>query len=105
MIHFKPEVRFSIPFAMMHASRVVESVFAEYGNDDTWITSGNDGEHKNGSLHYIDRALDFRIKDLPREARAQAVARITELLSPTYDVLWESVDTDNEHLHIEYDPK
>jgi hypothetical protein len=78
---------------------IIHSCFALHGSDLT-ITSGRDGDHKEGSLHYAVpmRALDFRIwhvNDVPALAEALRVA-----LGPDFDVVVE--DT---HIHIELDPK
>lgn len=75
------------------------------------ITSGLDGEHGQGSLHYEGLAVDVRRLDRhempdggvifpdPELAQAQA-ARIRARLPAEFDVVLEST-----HVHIEYDPK
>ena len=70
---------------------------------DLVITSGRDGRHKTGSLHYRDRALDFRTKTVAAPHTLAAVVR--KRLGPAYDVILEGEGTANEHLHVEYDPK
>lgn len=83
---------------------VVEQVFNLHGHGLT-ITSANDSEHMEGSLHYVGKAFDCRIRD-PRTgeryfADDHLVAQdIRERLRKDYDVL--VYDT---HFHIEYDPK
>lgn len=68
------------------------------------ITSGNDGRHSIKSLHYYGRALDFRTKDyIGNKFRLFEEVKIA--LGDNYDVVLEDVGTDNEHLHVEYDPK
>jgi len=64
------------------------------------VTSAFDGQHKPGSLHYVGRALDFRIWDVPSEERADLAAHIRDRLGPDFDVVLEA-----NHIHIEYDPK
>ena len=62
------------------------------------ITSGNDGTHKEGSLHYKNRAIDIRTKDM-----AFALEVSTKLglkLGRNFDVI-EEVN----HIHIEYEQK
>ena len=89
---------------MAHARRAAELVFAAYGYD-LWETSANDSKHKLGSLHYYDRAVDFRTKHVDKMDTRYAIAsEIRHLLSPTFDVLFEDIGGENEHLHIEYDP-
>ena len=70
------------------------------------VTSGNDGKHMTGSLHYTNAALDFRTghawepplmtADEAEEVREELAA----LLGAGYDVVLEK-----DHLHIEYQPK
>ena len=62
------------------------------------ITSGLDGIHGTGSLHYVGLAIDIRTKTLsePRDM----YERIKSVLAPAFDVVWH--DT---HIHIEYQPK
>ena len=62
------------------------------------ITSGNDGAHKKGSLHYINRAINIRCKDM--KSPIEVVLRIKQRLGRNFDVIYEY-----NHIHIEYDPK
>lgn len=70
------------------------------------VTSGRDGEHSEGSLHYgipgdfRERAFDIRIKDLNAVEAKQAQAALDILLGPCFDVVLEA-----DHIHIEYQPK
>ena len=66
---------------------------------NTLVTSGNDSVHMEGSLHYQDRALDFRTRDLTRDEVTQWAGEIERRLGPDYDVVIES-----DHLHVEYQP-
>lgn len=68
------------------------------------ITSGRDGKHKDGSLHYYDRALDFRTKHLTDRQKTALAATVAKRLGPDYDVILESRGKANEHLHVEHDP-
>lgn len=70
------------------------------------ITSGNDKAHKNGSLHYSDKALDFRGNNI---TNAQGIAfqnEVRRILGNRYDVGFEIFPKNptNDHLHVEYDP-
>jgi hypothetical protein len=67
------------------------------------ITSGNDGKHMKGSKHYTYAALDFRTKNFPTlESKRVFAWKLQAELGPGYDVLFESVGTPNEHLHVEF---
>lgn len=100
VLHFKGDVRFDeLQPQMIPALLIVMHHFSKLGVE-TWITSGNDGEHKVGSLHYKGLALDFRTRDVTPSLLAGLVNGIRENLSPLYDVVLEET-----HLHVEYDPK
>lgn len=89
---------------MLVAMQVVEEAFKDYGLDCI-VTSGNDKTHSKKSLHYSGRALDFRTKHaggLQRAILEKVKNRLTHL---GFDVLLEDLGKDNEHLHVEYDPK
>lgn len=72
------------------------------------ITSGNDSGHKQGSLHFKNRALDFRgnnIKVAQGKTLAAKVA-VSGLVGKDYDVIFETFagNPANNHLHVEFDP-
>lgn len=64
------------------------------------ITSGIDGKHSAGSLHYVGLALDFRIRDVPADERERLRSKIAANLGPGFDFIIE-----NDHYHLEYQPK
>lgn len=66
------------------------------------ITSGNDYPwHVRNSMHYQNKALDFRIVDVPWEKREIVVREVQNALRGRFRVLWESPGKDGEHLHVE----
>lgn len=74
-------------------------VFAEHDKSFT-ITSVNDSVHGQGSLHFGGAAFDVRTRHL-----AQGVAQIITIelrgrLGDDFDVVLEE-----DHIHIEYQPK
>lgn len=84
---------------------VVMSVYAA-NNIDCIITSCNDSTHMNKSLHYLGRAFDVRTKNIPSMSLKTDIRdRCKGSLGPQFDVVLESVGLDNEHLHVEWDPK
>ncbi len=70
-----------------------------------WITSANDSEHMEGSLHFNNRAFDIRIKNIigggefPLAARGWA-ERMQVALGDNYTVLLE-----HDHIHVEFQPE
>ncbi len=105
MLKFKFGVKLdALQPQMVLAVIVIEAVYSKYGYD-CFITSANDSSHKAGSLHYKGRALDFRLNSLKKEDREKVVGDVAVFLGEDYDILHESPDTANEHLHVEYDPK
>ncbi len=66
------------------------------------ITSANDfAWHVRFSKHYYNKALDFRLFDVPRERRSGLVLSIRRKLGSRFRVLWENAGQSGEHLHIE----
>lgn len=83
-----------------YAIGVAEVVYRDL-NTQLVVTSLKEGEHKEGSLHYLGLACDLRTRDLSRPGRQAALSRLVALLDPQgYDVIEEA-----SHFHIEYDPK
>lgn len=68
------------------------------------ITSANDSKHRDASLHYKGRALDFRTHDYAGDKHLLR-DNVKEQLGADFDIVLEAEGTDNEHLHVEYDPK
>lgn len=83
---------------MALALPIVAAMYAKYGYDTT-ITSGDDGQHSNVSLHYDGLALDFRTRNCSPADLGPITAELRAAM-PGYDVVREST-----HIHIEYDPK
>lgn len=70
------------------------------------ITSVNDSKHSSISWHYKGFAFDVRTKyDLLNGRELTFRDAVAEALGPDFDVVMEAVGTENEHLHVEYDPK
>ena len=65
------------------------------------ITSGNDGKHMKGSLHFKNRAIDIRSFDMMNPAKTvEAIKQVLNQKGHKFDVIYEG-----SHIHIEYDPK
>lgn len=112
MLSFKPNVRLSaLSPQMVLAVTVINDLFRIYYNTNCTITSVNDSTHGADSLHGVGRAIDFRTKhiaigDLDRAEKLRFLRqRVADALTSEFDVVLEAVNKDNEHLHVEYDPK
>ena len=96
---------FDIKPQIVLAMIVVEGVYQSF-NVEFVVTSVNDGKHSDGSWHYKGCAFDCRTKQASLDGKEQALRdEIKAALGPDFDVVLEAVGTDNEHVHIEYDPK
>lgn len=76
-----------------------EHIWKKYGQELV-VTSGLDGTHSAGSLHYYGRALDFRTRYFTNEICNQVANELKANLPNDYDVVLHST-----HIHVEYDPK
>lgn len=62
------------------------------------ITSGTDGEHSAGSLHYYGYALDLRTRYFTQEEIKKIVEELRKLLNSDYHVIEHAT-----HIHVEYE--
>ena len=106
MLSLKPGVRIlGLTSQIVLAATIVASVYQKH-NRDCVITVSIEGGHMSGSEHYVGNALDFRLNDvMPSTLRSVIVADVKTALGEDFDVLHEDPASDNEHLHVEYDPK
>ena len=102
----KPTVKLTdLAPQMALAALIVDSIYRERGVECV-ITSANDSKHGANSWHYKGRALDFRTKQDALNGLENELRNVVkDRLGPDFDVVIEAVGTDNEHLHVEYDPK
>lgn len=82
--------------ALIAASRVWET----YGQELV-ITSGTDGAHSAGSLHYYGFAIDCRT----RYFNDREVDDVGQTLHSIIGHLGYDIFVHKTHIHIEYDPK
>jgi LysM domain/Cell Wall Hydrolase len=102
-----PSVRIgNLDPAMQRTVEAVAEAARRLGLPTPVITSGNDSRHRDGSLHYENRALDFRGNNI---SVAQGIAlqnEVRRILGPQYDVIFETFSNrSNNHLHVEFDPR
>lgn len=70
------------------------------------VTSISDGIHSKNSLHYKGKAVDLRSKHIQtNELKLALLSDIREALGDEFDVILEHLGNENEHFHIEFDPK
>lgn len=87
----------SLKVETLLAMVIGKAIYAKYG-DDFVITSVIDGEHMEGSLHYVGHAFDLR---LPANSTTPVIIEeLTTSLGGDFDVVLEET-----HIHIEYQPK
>lgn len=108
-MRIKPGVRLAgMRPEMVIGLMVCDTVYHEWGREMV-LTSGTDGIHKSGSLHYQGRGSDLRLPSRCREANIDSqlvindkdvVSALMDALGPDFDVVLE-VD----HVHCEWDPK
>lgn len=104
MLQLKPGVHLAkLSPQMALAATIVHSIYAR-NNSICTITSANDSTHMIGSLHYAGNALDFRTKNYVA-SKPMLIEAIKEALGPDFDVIFEGENTENEHCHVEYQPR
>ncbi len=89
-LNLKPEI--------ISAYEEAEEIYGRLGYECV-ITSGTDGTHMWGSLHYGGQAIDLRTRMLPDGVDDVIAAELRLALGDTYDVVAEET-----HLHLEFDP-
>lgn len=96
----KPGVRIlGLRPELMVAVVAAESIWSKKGVEAV-ITSGVDGTHSKGSLHYKGLALDFRVNTLPAGTWQEVRNELADALGGDFDVVLEK-----DHIHVEFDPK
>jgi len=103
VIRYKPGCKVAgIRPEILAAFPVIE---AAYSSKTAVITHALDGKHGWGSLHYVGLAIDLRTKHLEEGGAENIVRLLKEWLTDEYDVVLEGKGTDNEHIHLEFQPK
>ena len=106
MISFKRGVRLhGLKPQIAAILTLCDGVYARHNVVDCVVTSINDGYHIPKSRHYRGEAVDLRVHNIPKQLRIQVVEEIRRALPMDFDIILESIDTPNEHIHIEWDPK
>jgi len=89
---------------LVYALDIVNLVWRHLFGKPPTITSGRDGTHSTGSLHYgtkddfRERAFDLRTRDLTETQKNLATVTLRKWLGEGFDVVLEET-----HIHIEVD--
>ena len=79
--------------------------FATYGRGVT-VTSVSSGTHMAGSMHYVNRAVDLRSRDLPDVAAKESLLGFLKgagaIVGAT--AILENLNGANEHYHVQIKP-
>lgn len=84
---------------MARALPLIDAAHASIGIRQPIYTSGTEGEHQPGSLHYVGKAVDLRTRDLTSLQVVQLLGSLRAWLGEDFDVIDEG-----DHIHVEYDP-
>lgn len=87
------------------AWNIADQIYEQLDIPECVLTSGTDGVHKTGSLHYNGYAIDIRTRNFPNGGTNSALVylvcnELKNRLGSQYDIVKES-----HHIHIEFDPK
>lgn len=83
---------------------ILQELFLE--NDSYMIiTEFTGGQHGINSLHYKGLAVDIRTKSLDPKAKDSILTFGKLRLGKNYDFILEDAGKENEHFHLEFDPK
>ena len=83
------------------ALSVADELWRKYGIEEgATVTSGTDGKHKEGSLHYKGLAVDLRTRYFSNEICNMVANELRATLPDDFDVVLEAT-----HIHLEYDKK
>lgn len=94
-----------VPKTVIIAAAAINAALEVGLANDLVITSGNDSVHMKGSLHYMDKALDFRTHSMSDDEKAKFISVFQRRLGQEYQLIFEDKGGPNEHLHCEFDPK
>ena len=83
---------------LKQACAVVTSVYQDFDYLCV-LTSGKDGKHGEGSLHYEGLAADFRTRQVKPDTIPLIADECRKRLGKDFEVFVEK-----DHIHIEYDP-
>ncbi len=83
---------------------IVDQVMQQFGQE-AFITSINDGRHSRTSIHNDGGASDLRSKWFEDATAVLETCQQALGNSPDFDMILEYSGEENEHFHLEYQPK
>lgn len=86
-----------IKIEMRHVLVAAEMIWRHHGQELV-VTSGLDGTHSAGSLHYYGYALDLRTRYFTGAEQASVANALRAALGGSYDVVSHA-----SHIHVEFD--
>jgi len=89
---------------MTPALDAVRQVWQSRGLGAPVITSIQDGQHGDGSLHPMGLAFDIRLNDIPAALHETLRAEVAALAGDAFDAVHEYHGQPRDHLHLEFDP-
>ena len=113
-MRFKEGVGFKdVGWQIFYALSVAEVVYQSFDHREVTVTSMNDSQHGDHTLHHpvydeagkvtrFANAADLRVWYIDLETQQAIVRELKRRLGPDYDVVLE---TDPPHIHMEFDPK
>ncbi len=84
---------------IMMAVIVANDIYNQH-DKELVITSVNDSKHGENSIHYKGNAIDLRTRYFGNQEKIEVYREIQSRLGYDFDVVLE-----NDHIHVEYDPK
>ena len=81
---------------MRKALKAADRIWRDYG-EELVVTSGLDGAHSAGSMHYYGYAVDLRTRYFTEDEQLEIRDKLVNELGPSYFVLLH-----NTHIHIHY---
>ena len=82
---------------MWYVLVAADRIWKDYGKELV-ITSGLEGRHAAGSVHYYGYALDLRTRYFSRSKIDMVALELRETLGRDFDVIYHL-----DHIHVEYD--
>lgn len=84
---------------LLLALAIANDIYKRHGKELA-VTSIDDSIHGSGSLHPSGNAADLRTYYFTADEIPQILSELKQALTIDFDVIFE-----NDHFHVEYDPK